>query len=101
MQTAEQGLGIRTVLNRTTRLATTRSSDCARHGSLLKSIQSSNFGETTNSMPSAPVLREASKIRLRRATLLSKAQRRNLPNFRPPTERYQASDLRISTTRIR
>src|SRR6266404_7755018 len=101
MPETRQELGIRTALNRMSRLANTPFSDCARPGSLLKSIQSSNFAEMINSMPSVHVLRAVSKTHWQCTRSLSKARRRNLPDFSRLTARYQDSDLSTSTTHIR
>jgi len=101
MPKKEQELGTRMALHQMTWLAITPSSAFVRHGSLLKLIQSSNFGETINSMPSARVLRAVSKTLWQGTRSRSKAQRPSLLNFSPLTKKKGPdSDLSISTTRI-
>src|SRR5213593_3972825 len=99
MRKTRQELGIRTALTRMIRLEDTLFNDWVRRGSLLKSIPSSNFGETTAFTPSAHVLHAASSTPWQNTRLLLKAQRRSLPNFTRPRKMYQLSDLQTSTTR--
>src|SRR5438445_13351733 len=78
----------------------TRSSDCGRPGSLLKSIPSSNFAEKINFMLSARVLRAGLKALWQGTRWQLKAQRPNLPNFSPPIKKNRGSGLPISTIPI-
>src|SRR6266480_2917695 len=101
MRETRQEPGMRTVLTRMIRLANTRFSDCVRPVSHLNSIPSSNFGKAINFMPSARVLRAASKTPWQDTGLPLKAQLLNLPGFNRPDQVCPPLDLQTSTTRIR